>query len=135
MKNICPPFSNLPTFPQQLHLVLGSLPPLTCQRTAEPELQRLMVLSVGRGTNRYASVLEGESEHINANQLAVFSIIQPSSLVIYDIFCEVVRLRVLFTMVIQIQGLIFCVCMKSFLLKFQCLFFVSTNILYSYNDN
>lgn len=52
-----------------------------------------MVLSVGRGTHRYASAPEGESQHINANQLALFSIIWPSAFVIYDIFSEVVRLR------------------------------------------
>ena len=63
------------TSPQWQHLVLGSLPPPTCRRTAEAELQRLMVLSVGGKTNRYASVLEEESERINANQLALFSII------------------------------------------------------------
>ncbi|TKS77931.1 Doublesex- and mab-3-related transcription factor 1 [Collichthys lucidus] len=55
-------YSSLYDYQQyQQHLVLGSLPLLTCQHTAEPELQRLMVLSVGRRTNRYASVLKGET--------------------------------------------------------------------------
>lgn len=66
-----------------------------------------MVLSVGRGTHRYASVPEGESQHINANQLALFSIIWPSASVIYDIFSEVVRLRGLRAVVIQYQRQIF----------------------------
>lgn len=66
-----------------------------------------MVLSVGRGTNRYASALERESEHINANQLALFSIIWPSAFVIYGIFSEVVRLRGLRATVIQYQGQLF----------------------------
>lgn len=52
---------------------MWSLPPPSCWCTAEPELQRLMVLYPGRGTNGYASVLEGESEHINTNQLSLFS--------------------------------------------------------------
>lgn len=66
-----------------------------------------MVLSVGRGTHRYASAPEGESQHINANQLALFSIIWPSASVIYDIFSEVVRLRGLRAVVIQYQRQIF----------------------------
>lgn len=66
-----------------------------------------MVLSVGRGTHRYASAPEGERQHINANQLALFSIIWPSASVIYDNFSEVVRLRGLRAVVIQYQRQIF----------------------------
>lgn len=74
MKNICPTPHPPPHPSSSPNSNIQFWGHCLCE-PAEPELQRLMVLSVSTGTNRYASVPKGESEHIIANQLAVFSII------------------------------------------------------------